>query len=110
MRTPISYIGLMGLMVIILAGLFLSGCQESVVDPTSQTDDEYLQSTAIQSVYSNDPDDEDNLMASEIEDFESEGAVEDYPGADPIDSLIAWGQKIINSNENGDGRINYCLQ
>ncbi len=100
MRTPISYTGLMGIMVILLAALFLAGCQESVVDPSAQTDEEYLQSTAIQSVYSNDPEDEDNLMASEIEDFESDGAVEDYPGAAPIDSLIAWGQKIINVNVN----------
>jgi hypothetical protein len=84
----------------ILVGLYLSGCQDSSVSTSEQTDDEYLQTTAIQSAFSNDEDDEDNLMASEITDYESEGPVEDYTGATPIDSLLMWGQVISNVNIN----------
>lgn len=103
MKAPQKHTGsirMMFILGVILAGLYLYGCQDSSVSTTDMTDDEYLQTTAIQSAFSSDEDDEDNLMSSEINDFESEGAVEDYDGAPPLDSIIKWGQVISNVNVN----------
>ena len=100
MKTPRKHICFFLILSLILAGLYLYGCQDSSVSTTEMTDDEYLQSTAIMSAFSSNEDDEDNLMSSEVTDFESEGAEEDYPGAVPIDSLIKWGHIISNVNIN----------
>lgn len=100
MKTLKNRIGFLLVSGIMLLGLFLYGCQESPVTSVEQTDDEYLQSTALQTAFSTDPDDEDNLMYTEVDDFESEGAIEDYPGAPQLDSIYRWGQRITNVNIN----------
>lgn len=83
----------------------VQGCQNDSINESSYlSEDEYLRTVAINSAYSNDTDDDDNLFASEIDDFDSEGAVEEQSaGTDvPIDSLLRWGRRIISVNVNAE--------
>ncbi|MDQ3194440.1 MAG: hypothetical protein M3P82_05510, partial [Bacteroidota bacterium] len=78
--------------------IFLSSCNDNnILDPSAQTDDEYLKSTALNTAFSSNSDDDDNLFASEIDDFDSQGPVS--PNS-PIDSLVRWGRRITNVNTN----------
>ena len=99
MRAP-KWVSAFFCLSILLAVLFISGCENSVTDPSQMSDDEYLQTVAVQSTFSNNPNDEDNLFATEIEDFDSEGAVFDSEGAAPVDSLYKWGRRVTNVNVN----------
>lgn len=89
---------------LILISVYLSGCNNDNNNGLSSnlTEDEYLTSAAINTAFSNDADDDDNLFSNEISDFDSEGAVtDDDSGFDiPVDSLLKWGRRITNSNVN----------
>lgn len=78
----------------VLISIYISGCNNNeITEPSAQTDDEYLQSTALNTAFSSDADDDDNLFSTEVNDFDSEGALNT-----PIDSLIRWGRRITNVN------------
>lgn len=79
--------------------LYLSACGDNSVSD-NQTDDEYI-SEVITRGYSTNSDDDDNLMNSEVTDFQDEGAVGDIDGLDtPIDSLMRWGRIVTGSTVN----------
>lgn len=91
------------LLFMFIASVHLSGCdKENLTEPASMTDDEYLTTVAINTAFSTDADDDDNLFANEVLDFDSEGPVEDNgSGFDtPIDSLKKWGRRITGVNVN----------
>ncbi|MEO8665485.1 MAG: hypothetical protein ABI462_08300 [Ignavibacteria bacterium] len=78
--------------------IYLSACSDNdITQSAAQTDDEYLQSTALNSAFSSNADDDDNLFATEIEDFDSQGPVD--PNS-PIDSLVRWGRRVTNVTTN----------
>ncbi len=81
----------------------LSGCSnENVSDPGALSEDEYLTTVALNTAFSQNSDDDDNLFANEIYDFDSEGAVTDAEGSSdtPLDSLLKWGRRIVSTNVN----------
>lgn len=82
--------------------LGLSGCNENSTDTSNLSDDEYLKNTAINTAFSSDSDDDDNLFSNEVFDFDSEGPVENNSGGfdNPIDSLLKWGRRITGTNLN----------
>jgi len=88
----------------IIASLALfHGCSDdNTTEPGAMTDDEYIANTAINSAFSSDPDDDDNLFANEISDFDAVGPVQDFEGGfdTPIDSLLKWGRRVTNVNVN----------
>ncbi len=86
------------ILTVLIFGIYISGCnKDDVTAPTAQTDDEYLNTTAINTAFSTNADDDDNLFADEINDFDSEGPI----GIDsPIDSLVKWGRRVTNVNIN----------
>lgn len=76
---------------------YLSGCQnDNTTEPAAQSDDEYLQTTALNTSFSSNADDDDNLFASEVSDFDSNGPVFNTP----LDSLLRWGRRITGVNVN----------
>lgn len=84
-------------MCVLFITALISGCQnENITEPAAQSDDEYLQSTALNTAFSNDPDDDDNLFANEVMDFDSEGPVSNSQ----IDSLVRWGRRVTSVNVN----------
>lgn len=89
---------------IIITSLYLGGCNDNnITDNSSMTDDEYISSLAINSAFSSDADDDDNLFANEVSDFDSEGPVSDDPGSDvPLDSILKWGRRITDVNVNAE--------
>jgi hypothetical protein len=101
-RIPVNLL----FIVLVLTSIYLAGCSETVVDPANQTDDEYVQTTAIQSAYSSNADEEDNLFASEVNDFDSEGPVPDGEGDSPIDSLVKWGRRVTGVTINASITFN----
>ena len=110
MSKLLKYIRISALFSIIVLFIYFAGCnKDNPSGPTVQTDDEYLTSTAINTAFSSNADDDDNLFANEVFDFDSEGAVSDLSsGFDtPIDSLYKWGRRItgvnINTNINSSG-------
>jgi len=82
--------------------LYITGCnQNSITNPGSQSDDEYLQSV-VQAGYNggNDRTVEDNLISNTINDMDT-GAVGDDGGYNiPIAHLIRWGRHITDVNVN----------
>ncbi len=91
------------LLFVLMISAYLSGCdKDNLTDPASMTDDEYLTTVAINTAFSSDADDDDNLFANEVMDFDSEGPVEDDgSGFDtPIDSLKKWGRRVTGVNIN----------
>lgn len=80
----------------------MSGCNDNnITDNSSMTDDEYISTIAINTAFSGNSDDDDNLFSSEVFDFDSDGPVSDDPGSDtPIDSLLKWGRRILDVNVN----------
>lgn len=72
---------------------YLSGCQENTTNPTELTDNQYLE-YVIKSGYSTTRQEDDNIMSKETYDMDDGGAVPDFGGDTPIDSLIRWGRKI----------------
>ncbi|MDQ3021453.1 MAG: hypothetical protein M3R36_12925 [Bacteroidota bacterium] len=99
-----AFLSLVILFSITAVTLFLSGCgKDNITEPAvNQTEDEYLSSTAINSAFSSNADDDDNLFANEVFDFDSEGPTMNIEeGFDtPIDSLKRWGRRITNVNVN----------
>ncbi len=89
-----------------IISFYISGCNDndSITEPAAQSDDEYLTTTAINSAFSNNADDDDNLFADEVMDFDSEGAtMDDESGLDiPIDSLVRWGRRVTGVNVNAN--------
>ncbi|MEP7146183.1 MAG: hypothetical protein ABI792_04150 [bacterium] len=83
----------------IALSVYLSACNNDVVESAAQTDDEYLKSTALNTAFSSNADDDDNLFSSEIGDFDSEGPVNVNS---PIDSVLKWGRRITNVNTNAN--------
>lgn len=85
---------------VLIIAIYMSGCQENnITEPAAQSDDEYLQTTAINTAFSTNYDDDDNLLANEINDFDSEGATfDDESNNFPIDSLLKWGRRVTNVN------------
>jgi hypothetical protein len=80
----------------------MSGCNDNnITDNSSMTDDEYISTIAINTAFSGNSDDDDNLFSSEVFDFDSDGPVSDDPGSDtPIDSVLKWGRRILDVNVN----------
>ncbi|MEO8210973.1 MAG: hypothetical protein ABI840_10455 [bacterium] len=99
-----AFLSLTILFGIIAVTFYLSGCnKDNITEPAAnQTEDEYLSSTAINSAFSSDAEDDDNLFANEVFDFDSEGpTMNNEEGFDtPIDSLKRWGRRITNVNVN----------
>jgi len=90
-------LSILAVLAFLLISIYISGCKtDNITDPSAQSDDEYLQSTALNSAFSTDPDDDDNLFATEISDFDANGAVFNSP----IDSLLRWGRRVTNVNIN----------
>lgn len=87
-----------------IISLYISGCNDNSTEPVMQSEDEYLMTTAINSAFSSDADDDDNLFANEVMDFDSEGPVADNgSGFDtPIDSLVKWGRRVTSANVNAN--------
>lgn len=86
-----------------IVSIYISGCNDNnLTEPAMQSEDEYLITTALNTSFSPDPDDDDNLFANEVIDFDSEGPVaDDESGFDtPIDSLLKWGRRITGTNVN----------
>lgn len=88
------------LILITLGGL--TGCNENSTDTSYLSDDEYLKNTAINTAFSNDSEDDDNLFSNEVFDFDSEGPVSNNSGGfdTPIDSLLKWGRRVTGTNLN----------
>ncbi len=89
------------LSVSVILSLYISGCnKDNVTEPAAQSDDEYLSSTAINTAFSSNSDDDDNLFANEVSDFDSQGPTmnNDNGIETPIDSLLRWGRRITNVN------------
>lgn len=80
----------------------ITGCNENSTDTSYLSDDEYLKNTAINTAFSNDSEDDDNLFSNEVFDFDSEGPVPNNSGGfdTPIDSLLKWGRRITGTNLN----------
>jgi len=96
--------GSFSIFLLLLIFTFISGCNKNdVTDPTLMTDEQYLQ-FVVDSAYSTNQNDEDNLMSYELLDMDDGGAIKDDentgPGLSPIDSLIRWGRRITNVNVN----------
>lgn len=91
---------------VLFAALILTfnfyGCNENSNDTSLQTDDEYIRNTALNSAFSSDADDDDNLFSNEVMDFDSEGPVSNDDGGfdTPIDSLVKWGRRVTGTNLN----------
>lgn len=87
------------LLFAITVSVTISACNDNnITEPAAQTDDEYLQTTAINTAFSSDADDDDNLMASEVMDFDASGPVSNSP----YDSLFRWGRRVSNVNVNAN--------
>lgn len=91
----------LGLLVSAVFTVYITGCSEnSVNNPGDQTDNQFLQQV-VQSGYSTNQEDVDNLMSYETADLNDGGAITDNEGPlSPIDSLKRWGRRIINVNVN----------
>ena len=77
--------------------IYLSGCNnDNVTENSSMTDDEYLSSIAVNTSFSSNSDDDDNLFSNETGDFDSQGAVSGTET--PIDSILRWGRRITGTN------------
>jgi hypothetical protein len=77
--------------------LYMAACNDNSVEE-SQTDDQFI-TDVVTHGYSSNSDDDDNLMNSEVTDFDDGGAVGDIDGMDtPIDSLIRWGRIVTGSS------------
>lgn len=77
--------------------LYMAACNDNSVEE-SQTDDQFI-TDVVTHGYSSNTDDDDNLMNSEVTDFDDGGAVGDIDGVDtPIDSLIRWGRIVTGSS------------
>jgi hypothetical protein len=85
--------------VIFFLSILIYSCNENPVE-TLQSDDDYLRTTAINSSFSNDDNDDDNILSSEILDFDGDGIVADDENNVPVDSVIRWGRRITNVNTN----------
>lgn len=72
--------------------LYLAACNETPDE--SITDDEFIREVIMQG-YSTQNGEDDDLMASELNDLDDGGPVSDVDGGDtPIDSLMKWGRRI----------------
>ncbi|HEX2788528.1 MAG TPA: hypothetical protein VHP32_11575 [Ignavibacteria bacterium] len=89
-----NYLQLCLIFTFITTFIFLSGCNNDPIT-SNMSDDEYVQSLAVNGGYSSDNDDDDNLMSSEVLDFDASGPVED-DGGSPFDSLVKWGRRVIS--------------
>lgn len=86
----------------LLVFLIITGCENSLVTETMD-EDTYLTSEAINSTYSSNGDDDDNLFSSEVTDFESDGAVDDGSPSTTnkeYDSLSKYGRIVTGVNIN----------
>lgn len=92
----INFIKLFSL-TILFVSIYLTGCNnDNVTENSSMTDDDYLSSAAINTAFSSNADDDDNLFSNETGDFDSQGAV---AGTDtPVDSVLRWGRRITGTN------------
>lgn len=89
---------------IIVLSIYLNGCNDNnITDNSSMSDDEYIRTLAINSAFSSNADDDENLFATEVSDFDSGGPVSDDPGSDvPLDSVLKWGRRISDVNVNAE--------
>lgn len=90
-------------MILLLTALIIQGCeQDNLNEPASVSDDDYIRSIALNSAFSNNPYDDDNLFGNETGDFDDLGAVPEnlYGTDDPIDSLVKWGRRVSSVNVN----------
>lgn len=82
--------------------IFISSCSDNSIETGSvQTDDEFIRSIAMNSSFSSNEDDDDNLFFSDEMDFDSEGAT--YSNANnntPLDSILKWGRRITGRDVN----------
>lgn len=85
--------------IIFFLSIIIYSCSENPVE-TLQSEDDYLRTTAINSSFSNDDNDDDNILSSEILDFDGDGIVADDESSVPVDSIIRWGRRISNVNTN----------
>jgi hypothetical protein len=93
-----------GITIIGLIFIYFSGCSDNTSPTTSPvtTDDQFLQSV-VESGYSSNANDPDNIMSETISDYDDGGAVYDNDGGpivNPLDSLQRWGRKVLNANVN----------
>lgn len=79
------------LIMLALAAVTFNACQNNgPIETSALSDDEYLRTVAVNSQYSNDPDDEDNLLSGDIAGF-------DYPAVmSAYDSIAGWRRIITN--------------
>ena len=88
---------------LLILGFLVNGCQnDNITEPNYLNEDEYLKSVAVNTAFSSNTDDDDNLFANEVDDFDSFGPVTDNEsGFDtPIDSLLRWGRRVTGVNIN----------
>lgn len=80
----------------------IQGCSDNPNQTSFMTDDEYIRNTAINTAFSSDAGDDENLFSSEVFDFDSEGPVFDNDGDFdvPIDSIVRWGRIITGTNHD----------
>ncbi len=110
MKTSKSFLAQHTLLSVLFPALFilallLNGCQnDNITEPSYLSEDEYLKSVAVNTAYSSNTDDDDNLFANEVDDFDSFGPVTDNEsGFDtPIDSLLKWGRRVTGVNINSE--------
>lgn len=92
------------LIVSIILGIiiFNSSCSDSTIEPGLMSDDDFIRSIAVNSSYSSNADDDDNLFYNEEADFESSGAVYNNENlvSSPLDSILKWGRRITGKNVN----------
>ncbi|MBL8006748.1 MAG: hypothetical protein JNJ56_04405 [Ignavibacteria bacterium] len=89
--------------IVLTAAVYISGCNNDSINETgSLSDDEYLTTLAVNTAFSSDAEDDDNLFANEIGDFDSDGAVSDINGNEdfPLDSLLKWGRTVTGTGIN----------
>ncbi|MFZ1323248.1 MAG: hypothetical protein WAT71_16955 [Ignavibacteria bacterium] len=90
------------ILIALLLTVIISSCSDNTIETgENQTDDEYIRSIAMNSSFSSNEDDDDNLFYSDEMDFESEGAT--YSNANintPLDSILKWGRRITGKNVN----------
>ncbi|HQY52034.1 MAG TPA: hypothetical protein PLD63_06660 [Ignavibacteria bacterium] len=90
------------LLIALFLTVIISSCSDNTIENGAlQTDDEYIRNIAMNSSFSSNEDDDDNLFYSDEMDFESEGAT--YSNANnntPLDSILKWGRRITGKNVN----------
>ena len=58
--------------ILFILTVLINGCQnDNITEPSYLSEDEYLRTTAINLAFSSNTDDDDNLFANEVDDFDA---------------------------------------